>query len=251
MNPSTILVIMQRELAMYFRSPLVYGIGFFFLLMTGFTFFFVVSALQGEPSDYSVTRFFFQIPFLWFAQLIIMPLLTMRVFSEEYRLGTFEGLMTAPVTEWDAVLGKFLACLVVYAALLTPTVLYVPILRLILLDDTPLENGPVWAIYWIYLLWGTFYGSIGVFASAITKSQLLSFITAFALSCVFFFLGFVIYFDPPGWLRLVGNYISAYEHLDLAAQGSLSTQQPVLYLSSAAFFLLLAQQFILHRRCRA
>ncbi len=251
MNPTTMFVIMQRELAMYFRSLLVYGLGFFFLLMTGVTFFFVVNALQGQSSEYSVTQFFFQIPFLWFAQLIIMPLLTMRVFSEEYRLGTFEGLMTAPVTEWDAVLGKFLACLVVYAALLAPTVLYVPILRLILLDNTPLENGPVWAVYWIYLLWGTFYGAIGVFASAITRSQLLSFITSFAISCVFFFVGFVIYFEPPGWLRLLGHYISAYEHLDLAAQGLLSTQQPVFYLSVAVLFLLMAQQFILNRRGRS
>jgi len=251
MNLRTIFVITSRELGMYFRSPLVYGMAFFYSLLTGLTFFFSVYGLNGLSAEYSVTQFFFQIPFLWFAQLIIMPVLTMRVFSEEYRLGTFEGLMTAPVSEWDVVLGKYLACIVVYFALLSPTLLYVPVLRLIMADNTPLEKAPIWAVYWIYLLWGFFYGAIGVMASALTKSQVLALVISFCLSCVFFFIGFIIYFDPPAPVRLLGHYISAYEHLDLAVQGQLSTQSAVLYLSAAAFLLLVTQQIILARRERA
>jgi ABC-2 type transport system permease protein len=159
--------------------------------------------------------------------------------------------MTAPVTEWDAILGKYFACIIVYLALLSPTLLYVPILRLILSDNTPLENAPIWAVYWIYLLWGLFYGAIGMLASSLTKSQVLALIISFSLSCVFFFSGFIIYFEPPEWLRLVGNYISAYLHLDLAAQGLLSSQSAVLYLSAALLLLLITQQVVLGRRCRS
>ena len=250
MNLRVIFVILFREVGSYFRSPLVYGIAFFYSLLTGLTFFFSAYGLNGHTVEYSITQFFFQIPFLWFAQLVIMPVLTMRSFSEEYRLGTFEGLMTAPVTEWDVVLGKYFSCIVVYLALLCPTFLYVPILRIILADNTPLENAPIWGVCWIYLLWGFFYGALGIFASSLTKSQVLAFMTSFSLSCVFFFFGFIVYFDPPNWLRVLGSYVSAYLHLDSAAEGQITSQSAVLYLSATAFLLLTTQQVVLNRRAR-
>src|SRR5579883_66355 len=103
--------IARRELAAYFYSPIAYIILTLFLLIEGFCFWLFVRFLNQPNAPHgSVMQFFFGGTFLyWTVILIILPLLTMRLLAEERRTGTIEPLMTAPVTDSEVVLGKYLA----------------------------------------------------------------------------------------------------------------------------------------------
>ena len=97
---------------------------FFFLLLNGFSFYIGVSLLNRGPTDITVIQAFFNTILFWIAYLLIFPLITMRTFSEEFKLGTIESLMTAPVRDWQVVISKWLGCLIFYIILWLPSLLY-------------------------------------------------------------------------------------------------------------------------------
>src|ERR671936_227496 len=116
--------LLVREVRNYFHSPMGYIVLVFFLLVTGVDFYFQVSFMNQRPASYTVQEAFFNSVFFWFAFVLIFPLITMRLFAEEFKLGTIEPLMTAPVRDWQVVLSKFLGALVFYLILWIPTILY-------------------------------------------------------------------------------------------------------------------------------
>src|SRR6202163_2213028 len=113
-----------REVSGYFYSPIAYIVLVFFLLVTGVDFYFQISFMNQRPVQYSVEEAFFNSVFFWFAFVLIFPLITMRLFAEEFKLGTIEPLMTAPVRDWQVVLAKYTGALVFYIILWLPTLLY-------------------------------------------------------------------------------------------------------------------------------
>src|SRR5919204_4429367 len=117
-------VLLARELRSYFYSPIAYIVLVFFLLVSGADFYFQISFMNQRPVGYSVQEAFFNSVFFWFAFVLIFPLITMRLFSEEFKLGTIEPLTTAPVRDWQIVLSKFFGALVFYLILWIPTLLY-------------------------------------------------------------------------------------------------------------------------------
>ena len=116
--------LLTREVRSYFYSPIAYVVLMFFLFVAGADFYFQLSFMNGKPVQYSVQEAFFNSVFFWFAFVLIFPLITMRLFSEEFKLGTIEPLMTAPVRDWQVVLAKFFGSLVFYLILWLPTLLY-------------------------------------------------------------------------------------------------------------------------------
>src|ERR1700720_4078683 len=116
--------LLSREVRSYFYSPIAYVVLVFFLLVSGVDFYFQISFMNQRPATYSVLEAFFNSVFFWFAFVLIFPLITMRLFAEEFKLGTIEPLMTAPVRDWQVVLSKFFGALVFYIALWVPTILY-------------------------------------------------------------------------------------------------------------------------------
>ena len=108
------LTLLGREVRHYFHQPLAYIVSFFFLLLTAAIFHAGLLALNREPSQTSVVEAFFNTVLFWFPFILLFPLLTMRLFSEEYKLGTIETLMTAPVRDGQVVLAKFLGSLFFY-----------------------------------------------------------------------------------------------------------------------------------------
>src|ERR687886_252792 len=118
------LTLLGREIRSYFYAPIAYIVLVFFLLLSGVDFYFQLSFMNGRQVPYSVHEAFFNSVFFWFAFVLIFPLITMRLFSEEFKLGTIEPLMTAPVRDWQGVLAKFLGALVFYVILWLPTLLY-------------------------------------------------------------------------------------------------------------------------------
>src|SRR4051812_43226313 len=116
--------LLGREVRSYFYSPIAYIVLVFFLLLSGVDFYFQLSYMNGKPISYSIQEAFFNSIFFWFAFVLIFPLITMRVFSEEFKLGTIEPLMTAPVRDWQVILSKFFGALFFYIVLWIPTLLY-------------------------------------------------------------------------------------------------------------------------------
>src|SRR5436305_14254416 len=136
--------LLLRELRSYFHSPIAYIVLVFFLLITGVDFYFQVSFMNHRPIGYSYQEAFFNSVFFWFAFVLIFPLITMRLFSEEFKLGTIEPLMTAPVRDIQVVLAKFFGAVVFYIALWVPTLIYFAIVQQIMNQPAAASAGSCW-----------------------------------------------------------------------------------------------------------
>src|SRR3954466_16224973 len=158
--------LLSREVRSYFYSPIAYVVLLFFLFVAGADFYFQLSFMNGKPVSYSVEEAFFNSIFFWFAFVLIFPLITMRVFAEEFKLGTIEPLLTAPVRDWQVVLSKFFGTLIFYLVLWLPTALYFLFFEKVTHQTAAGSWGAYWGSYLLLLLLGSFYLSIGCFASA-------------------------------------------------------------------------------------
>src|ERR1700744_4265408 len=121
---SKFFTLLAREVRTYFYSPISYIVLVFFLIISGVDFYFQISFMNQRPVPYSVEEAFFNSVFFWFAFVLVFPLITMRLFSEEFKLGTIEPLMTAPVRDWQVVLAKYFGAFVFYIVLWIPTLFY-------------------------------------------------------------------------------------------------------------------------------
>ncbi|MBV9672224.1 MAG: ABC transporter permease, partial [Verrucomicrobia bacterium] len=121
---SRLLTLLQRELSAFYYSPLAYIVLFFFLLLNGLSFWFAVAVLNRVPSENTLVQIFFNSAFFWISFLLVFPVITMRLFAEEFKLGTIEILMTIPVRDSEVVASKFLAAFIFYLSLWLPSLLY-------------------------------------------------------------------------------------------------------------------------------
>src|SRR5713226_5292227 len=136
--------LLSREVRSYFYSPIAYIVLVFFLLVSGVDFYFQISFMNQRPVPYSVQEAFFNSVFFWFAFILIFPLITMRLFAEEFKLGTIETLMTAPVRDWEVVLSKFLGAVSFYLVILAPSRLYFRLLDALVKSHAPDAAGVYW-----------------------------------------------------------------------------------------------------------
>jgi ABC-2 type transport system permease protein len=250
---SGIWTLFRRELSAYFVSPVAYIVLLFFLVVTGASFsllvdFFNKASTMSGGTEVSVIQAFFQTVFFWFALILIIPIITMRLFAEEKRQGTIETLMTAPVTDIAVVLSKYLASFVFYLILWLPTLCYVFIIRGISKDTTPFEWGTVLGSFAGVVLIGAFYLSIGLFASSLTRNQIIAAVVGFAVIAVLFFCGFLSFLEASGWQQKIIEYISSIEHMREFSRGTVDTRRIVFYLSLTVFMLFLTQRVIESRK---
>ena len=159
-NVSTIY---QRELLSYFYSPIAYVVISVFLIASGFFFagnlqFWQEASLKGSLDS------------IQFFLLLLTPVITMKLFSDESKSGTMETLMTSPVTDFDVVFGKFLAALSLYAVMILPTWIYVLFLSIF---GNP-DFGPIFSSYIGLILMGGLFVSIGLLVSSLTKNQVVA-----------------------------------------------------------------------------
>src|ERR1051325_758359 len=183
--------LLSREVRGYFYSPIAYMVLVFFLVVSGVDFYFQVSFMNQRPVSYSVQEAFFNSVFFWFAFVLIFPLITMRLFAEEFKLGTIEPLMTAPVRDWQVVLAKFTGALVFYIILWLPTLLYFLFFQKITHQTAASASGAYWGAYLMLLLLGMFYLSVGCLASVLTKNQIVAAIISFCSITLLFFIGLI------------------------------------------------------------
>jgi ABC-2 type transport system permease protein len=244
--------LLAREVRSYFYSPIAYIVLVFFLLVSGVDFYFQVSFMNQRQVQYSVQEAFFNSVFFWFAFVLIFPLMTMRLFSEEFKLGTIEPLMTAPVRDWQVVLSKFFGALAFYIVLWIPTCLYFIVFQRVTGEPAANSIGAYAGSYLMLLLIGMFYLSIGCLASVLTKNQIIAAIISFCAITILFFLGLIqfILLDVSAGTRDLLGYFSAIEHMGTYSRGVIDTRPIVLYVSLTALVLTLTYQAFQSRKWR-
>lgn len=218
------LVIMKRELGTYFSSPIAYIVTGLFLIISGIMFF-TAFYLQNRAS---LRNLFSLFPILL---SFFIPALTMRLFAEEKKSGSIETLYTLPVTEFDVVLGKYLAALIASSAMIAPTLFYlIGIIPFGLPDAGPVIGGYLGTIFLCAA-----FTSIGLFASSITKNQIIAFFTGFIICIVLTMVSeFLIFLPGPvvGFLQ----FISANQHFTSISRGIIDTRDLIYFVSLTALF---------------
>jgi ABC-2 type transport system permease protein len=249
---SKFLTLLGREVRSYFYSPIAYIVLVFFLLLSGVDFYFQLSVMNGRPVAYTVQEAFFNSVFFWFAFVLIFPLITMRLFSEEFKLGTIEPLMTAPVRDWQVVLSKFSGAVVFYMVLWIPTLIYFVIFQFVTKQPAANSLGAYLGSYLMLLLLGMFYVSVGCLASVLTKNQIVAAIISFCVITLHFFsglLGFIMQEISSQTRQLLG-YFSAIEQMGTLSRGEIDTRPMVLYVSMTIVVLFLTHQAFQSRKWR-
>ncbi|HXT19258.1 MAG TPA: ABC transporter permease subunit [Thermoanaerobaculia bacterium] len=236
-----VVATMQRELRSYFLSPLGWVVATGFLFFNGLTFQTILDYLNNPQAPAVMTPldlFFGGTLFFWLALLFVGPVLTMRLLSEERRSGTLEMLLTAPITEGQVVIGKYLGAFLFYVFLWLPTLLYVALLA----KELPLDWGPIGASYLGTLGIGAMFLAIGLFTSAVTRNQVVAAVFSFALTFLCFLPAFLEFLVNDPKMRDALGYLNLYQHMDDFSKGIVDSRRLVYYLSVSAFFLFLASR---------
>jgi len=214
--------IFEKESRIYFVSPIAYIVISIFLLITGW-FFFMTFFLYNQAD---LRNFFVLLPITF---SFVVPAITMRLFSEELNVGSYEILLTMPVTFRQVVLGKYLASVVFVAAMLTPTLAY-PVTVAFLGD---LDWGPVLGGYIGAFLLGAAFCAIGLFASSLTRNQIIAFITGMAICFSLTLIDKMLFFLPQILLEIL-QYLGADYHFRNISKGILDSRD-IFYFLSVSF----------------
>jgi ABC-2 type transport system permease protein len=235
------LIITQRELLSYFRSPVGYVVAVIFLAFSGYVFGFHFLA----PGEEASLRGLFARP-IPLLMLLVIPMITKRLVSEEFRSGTIESLLTAPISDAAVILGKFLGALGFYLCLLLATSPYVAAVAR--------HGGPDWGAmasgYAGLVLLGALYIAVGLFFSACTSSQIVAVIASFSLLAVLTLLAGSLAQHVGPKLRLVLLHLSIDHHFIQFVHGSPSLGSLVFFVTTTALMLFLAVKVLESRRWR-
>ena len=232
---------MQRELMSLFFSPIGYIVIAGFLLLTGII---VLVTDSFEPGKPATLRSVFD--FTPYVLTIIIPAITMRAISEEYRNGTIETLMTAPVTDAELVIGKFASAVVFYAIMLGATLAY---LVMMMMFGNP-DIGASLSSYLGLLLMGIMFVAFGILTSSLTSNQIVAWIVGTVPLMLFVWFASAMVQFVQGTLREVFQRVNILRHLDQFNRGLVTTESVVFFLGTSALFVFLAVKVVESRRWR-
>ena len=255
---SNIIAIAQKELKSYFASPIAYIVIGLFALLYGYFFvailaYFVRQSMQmGQlgaqgPQVMNVNQMMIRPLLLNVTVLVlfVMPMVTMRTYSEEKRSGTIELLLTSPLTDFQIIVGKFLGALALYATMLAVTLLHISILFVF---GRP-EWKPIATAYLGLLLMGGCFISVGLLISSLTKNQIVAGMVTFAVFLFLWVINWIGSFSGPTVEKLT-NYLSIIDHFDDFSKGVIDTSHLVYYLSFITFGLFLTAKSVDSERWR-
>jgi len=249
-----ILAIAGKELRSYFASPIAYVIIGLFALLFGWFFYAFLSFFVDESQrmmmgggtvnvNERMIRGLLQNAAVII--LFVMPMITMRTYSEEKRSGTIELLLTSPLTDVQIILGKFLGAMGLFTAMLLVTVVDVAILFLL---GNP-EWRPVAAGYLGLVLLGGSFVSIGLLISSLTKNQIVAGFMTFAVFLMLWVINWLGESSGPT-TRTILSFLSITDHLDDFTRGIIDTRHIVYYLSFITFGLFLTAKSVDSERWR-
>jgi len=178
--------------------------------------------------------------------LLVLPLLTMRLFSEEKKQGTFELLMTYPVSESATITGKFLAALTIFTAMLAGTLLF----PLLLFAYSEPELLPIFSGYLGLFLMGCSFLSMGIFFSSLSDNQLVSGILTLGTALFFLLIGWVAPVIESDFIKAIAQF-SILFHFEPFAKGLINSSDVTYYLLLTIFFLFLCKNSLDSTRWRA
>ena len=230
--------IRKRDLQGFFRSPLGYVyIGAFLAIMN--LYFFAICVLSSSSDMGSV----FSNMLIVF--LFLMPILTMRLFSEEYKQGTDRLLLTAPVSVWEIVFGKFLAAVSVLLVALACTLPWIVIVAIF--------GTPAWAsilgCYIAVLCAAAVFVAMGMFLSSLTESQLIAAVLSFALFLGLYVADMLSYsLDSSSLPGMLLSWLSIFTRYDSFMSGQCSFGNLIYFLSLTGLFLYLTARVLERRR---
>lgn len=255
---STLLTLYMKELKGYLCTPFGWVILACTMALLGFCLQTVIQIMSKATGE-GVMYFMLNNINFWFYFIFIFPLLTMRSFAEEERQGTLEGLLTAPVTTTQIVLGKYFAAYTFYLILWLPLLLYPWMNHLanmytqLRYNITP-EGGITYLLadwygpYAILALTGAFFIALGLLCSAMTRSQIIAGILSTSLMIMYYFMGRVTELWGEFRAAPIFHYLSCTEQVSSFSRGLLDTRPVVLYLSMAIFTLALVKRVVDYRR---
>ena len=250
-----IWAIFKKEMRLYFTSPVAWVVLTIFLLIAGYFFysifaFFTQASIQSAMNpqmgrDLNVTDSVMRPLFsnISVILLLLMPLVTMRLFAEERRAGTIELLLTYPVRDGAVLAGKYLAALGLYAIMIGLTLLY----PAIVVYFARLEWGPVFTGYLGLLLMGATFIAVGVFTSSLTENQIVAAITTFGVLLIFWILGWSADY-AGGTAGRVLQFLSILEHNDSFSKGVVDTKDVLYYVNFTVLALFLTLRSLEARR---
>lgn len=233
------MTIAWKETKAYFSTPTAYIVGAMFLVLTGIFFVFDMTRPFAEASIRN---------FVSWASLFIMflaPLLTMRLLAEEQKLGTLELLLTAPVRDWEVVLGKYIASLATLLVTVAFTLYYVVLLYVFGNPDT----GPILSAYLGLILFGASALAIGLMASSLSGNQIVAAVVGMGILLMLSFIDRISVI-VEGVAAEVLTGVSMNAHFIDFSRGVLDTSHIIYYLSMAAVFLFIAVRSLETRRWR-
>ena len=242
--------LVRRELGSFFVSWTGYIIIAAVVFLLGFSFASLLNGLNAQATPAPVTQLFYETLYFWLVLLVVAPLITMRSFAMEKSTGTYETLMTTPVGDVQVVLAKFTGALVFYLVLWLPLLGCVLIVRYYSNDRTAFDPGTVGSTYLGIFLLGCLYMSVGILASALTRSQIIAAMFSFALGIGLFMLSFLTTAvgSQSGWASKTVSYLGLMEHMRDFAHGVVDSRPVVLTLTLTAFFLFLSWKSVESRR---
>ena len=260
MNFRGVGLVLRKELHTYFSSFVAYAVIAMFLVITGYFFYnllstFSIVSFQAKASpmlakqyhllniNETVVRPLFGT--ISIVMLLMTPLLTMRLLSEEWKSGSMELLLTYPLRDVEVVLGKFLACFTVFATMLMATSVF-PLLLVFLGDP---EIMPIVTGYLGLLLLGGAFISLGLFTSSLTENQIVAASVSFATLFCFWLMSYSIVFVSADWGQFIG-YLAITEHLESLAKGVLDSEDLFYYLNFTLLFLFLTLRSLESKRWR-
>lgn len=230
-----VIPIFKKEFRTYFVSPIAYIVISIFLIVIGW-FFFTTFFLFNQAG---LRNFFVLLPLVF---AFVIPAVTMRLFSEELNVGSYEILLTMPVTFREVVVGKFLASVAFIAAMLLPTLAY-PVTVSFLGD---LDWGPVVGGYVGALFLGASFAGVGLFASSLTRNQIVAFIIGVAICFALVLIDKVLFFVPASLAGALQSLGAGY-HFENIAKGILDSRD-ILYFLSLIFLSLYATHLAMEEK---
>jgi len=242
--------LVRRELGGAFKSLSGYVVVAAATLLTGLSVMDLIVWLNDRPMDAPLSELFYASTYFWVILLVISPVITMRSFAAERSSGTYESLMTAPVGDWEVVLAKFTGAFVFFLLTWLPLLGVMAALRRVTGEALLLDPRVTAVAFLGVALVGAVYMALGIFASALTRSQIIAAMLAFLMGIVLWMLSI----RPPAAGGLRGSVGRALDHVSLVrqmedfARGVVDSRHVVFCLSMTILFLFLTQRVVEGRR---
>ncbi len=239
------IAIANKELRQFFSSLTGYITIILFLLITGFFLFFLKDTNLFDFGYATLDQFFDFAPWIF---LFLIPALSMRSFADEFKTGTFEILQTKPLTNWQIVLGKYFALIVVIVITLLPTLLYVYTIHY-LAAGGGIDTGGITGSYIGLLFLSAVFAAISLWCSSLTSNAIVAFLTG-CFACLILYFGFsaisklsVFSGNADYYLEMAGIDF----HYHSISRGVIDTRD-IVYFGSVIFLFLFSTQKILSKK---